>query len=76
MWLCNNSLREERFLFSWPYAAFDESALVRCDTNIASPSDLNGLKVVAIEGSTNMALANSWLGCQQVAFSGQLDDVL
>ena len=22
-----------------------------------------------------MALANSWLGCQQVAFSGQLDDV-
>ncbi|WP_443640026.1 ABC transporter substrate-binding protein [Candidatus Njordibacter sp. Uisw_039] len=67
--------RKERFLFSRPYAAFDESVLVCCDANIASPSDLEGLQVAAIAGSTNMALAKSWLGCQQVAFSGQSDDV-
>jgi polar amino acid transport system substrate-binding protein len=67
--------REERFLFSRPYAVFDESVLVRSDASIASPSDLHGLKVAAIDGSTNMTLAKSWLGCQLVAFSGQSDDV-
>jgi len=69
------SARKDRFLFSRPYAAFDESVLVRCDSNILSPSDLYGLKVAAIEGSTNMSLAKSWVGCQIVAFSGQSDDV-
>jgi len=69
------SAREERFLFSKPYAAFDESVLVRGDSSILSPSDLKGLKVAAIEGSTNMALAKSWIGCQIVAFSGKSDDV-
>ena len=69
------SAREDRFLFSRPYAAFDESVLVRCESNILSPSDLKGLKVAAIEGSTNMSLAKSWVGCQPVAFSGQSDDV-
>jgi polar amino acid transport system substrate-binding protein len=63
--------REERFLFSRPYAAFDESVLVRSDASIATPSDLHSLKVAAIDGSTNMTLAKSWLGCQLVAFSGQ-----
>ena len=67
--------REERLLFSRPYAAFNESVLVHCDSNISTPSDLHGLKVAAIDGSTNMALAKSWMGCQLVAFSGQSDDV-
>ena len=67
--------RKERLLFSRPYAAFDESVLVRDDSKVAKPADLKGLKVAAIAGSTNMTLAESWLGCQQVAFSGQSDDV-
>ncbi len=49
--------REERLLFSIPYAAFDESVLVRSDSKVSNPSDLKGLKVAAIEASTNMALA-------------------
>ena len=67
--------RQNRLLFSRPYAAFDESVLVRCDSNILSPLDLDRLNVAAIEGSTNMALAKAWLGCQLVSFSGQSDDV-
>ncbi|HCH31515.1 MAG TPA: amino acid ABC transporter substrate-binding protein [Oceanospirillaceae bacterium] len=67
--------REERLLFSRPYAAFDESVLVRSDSNISSPLDLLGVKVAAIEDSTNMALAKTWLGCRPIAFTGQSDDV-
>ena len=67
--------REERLLFSRPYAAFDESVLVRSNSSISSPSDLKALKVAAIDGSTNMALAESWLGCVKISFSGQSDDV-
>jgi polar amino acid transport system substrate-binding protein len=67
--------RKERLLFTRPYAAFDESVLVRNDSKVANPSDLHGLKVAAIAGSTNMVLAESWLGCLPVAFSGQSDDV-
>jgi len=67
--------RVERLLFSRPYAAFDESVLVRHDSSITNPLGLQGLKVAAIDGSTNMALAKTWLGCRQVAFSGQSEDV-
>lgn len=49
--------------------------LVRRDSNVLSPLDLSRLNVAAIEGSTNMALAESWLGCHLVPFSGQSDDV-
>jgi len=67
--------REERLLFSRPYAAFDESVLVRGDSNISSPLDLLGVKVAANEDSTNMALAKTWPGCRPIAFTGQSNDV-
>ena len=67
--------RKERLLFTRPYAEFDESVLVRNNSKVANPSDLIGLKVAAIAGSTNMTLAESWLGCIPIAFSGQSDDV-
>ena len=67
--------RKERLLFSRPYAAFDESVLVRDDSKVAKPADLKGLKVAAIAGSTNMTLAEAWLGCLPISFSGQSDDV-
>ena len=67
--------RQDHFLFSRPYAAFNESVLVRRDSNVLSPLDLSRLNVAAIEGSTNMTLAESWLGCHLVPFSDQSDDV-
>jgi polar amino acid transport system substrate-binding protein len=62
--------------FTRPYAIFDESVLVRADATIADFSDLSGLRVAAIAGSTNMALAETFPGAITVPFDGATDDVL
>jgi polar amino acid transport system substrate-binding protein len=67
--------RERSFLFSRPYAIFDEAVLVRRGDGVRSPSDLSGRRVGAITGSTNMDLARRWNGCVLVGFDGTSDDV-
>ncbi len=61
--------------FTEPYAVFHESVLVRKGSPVRSPGDLAGLKVAAIDGSTNMALAETFEGAITVDFSGKSDDV-
>jgi polar amino acid transport system substrate-binding protein len=75
---CGQGITAERAAvvdFTRPYAIFDESVLVRSDAGIAEPSDLTGLRVAAIAGSTNMALAETFPGAITVAFDGATDDV-
>jgi polar amino acid transport system substrate-binding protein len=75
---CGQGITEARAAvvdFTRPYAIFDESVLVRSDAGIAGPSDLTGLRVAAIAGSTNMALAEMFPGAVPVAFDGATDDV-
>ena len=55
--------RQQLLEFTRPYAVFNESVVVRPDSKVASPADLAGLKVLAIDGSTNIALANSFERC-------------
>jgi polar amino acid transport system substrate-binding protein len=61
--------------FTEPYGVFHESVLVRKGSGIASPTDLAGLKVAAITGSTNMALAETFADAMTVGFGGESDDV-
>jgi polar amino acid transport system substrate-binding protein len=75
---CGQGITAERAAvvdFTRPYAIFDESVLVRSDASIVCPSDLTGLRVAAIAGSTNMALAETFPGAVTVAFDGATDDV-
>jgi polar amino acid transport system substrate-binding protein len=75
---CGQGITEARAAvvdFTRPYAIFDESVLVRSDEGIAGPSDLTGVRVAAIAGSTNMALAETFPGAVTVAFDGATDDV-
>ena len=67
--------RERQMSFSRPYAVFDESVLVRAADRIETPHDLRGRRVGAITGSTNMALAETWPGCERIGFDGTSDDV-
>lgn len=69
--LCGQGITEERRRlvdFTRPYAVFHESVLVRRGTGISRPADLEGRMVAAIEGSTNMALAETFTGAVPVAF--------
>ena len=50
--------------------------MTRPDAGVAGPDDLRGLRVLAIDGSTNMALAHTFAGAEVVPFSGDTDDVL
>jgi ABC-type amino acid transport substrate-binding protein len=68
--------RRRRVDFTAPYAAFDESVLVRAGDAVAGPADLAGRRVGAIAGSTNMALATTFPGAIPVPFDGATDDVL
>ncbi|MFI0357842.1 ABC transporter substrate-binding protein [Actinomadura sp. 9N407] len=61
--------------FTRPYAIFNESVLVRRGAPVATPADLRGLRVAAIEGSTNMSLAETFDGALAVPFGGETDDV-
>ena len=67
--------RKELVDFTRPYAVFDESVLVRAGEGIESAEDLRGLRVAAIAGSTNMALAETFDGAATVPFDGSSDDV-
>lgn len=77
--LCGQGITEERQRlvdFTRPYAVFHESVLVRRGADISRPADLEGRLVAAIEGSTNMALAETFTGALPVAFgSGGSGDV-
>jgi ABC-type amino acid transport substrate-binding protein len=68
--------RERRFLYTRPYAVFDESALVRAGDAVSAPDGLRGRRVGAIAGSTNLALAETFPGAECVPFDGVSDDVL
>jgi len=75
---CGSAITPERcqqFLYSQPYAVFNESVLARSGDSITSSDDLRGLKVAAIKSSTNMTLAETWSGCELVGFDGTSDDV-
>ena len=75
---CGCAITEERsrqFIFSKPYAWFDESVLVLSDSGIKSPEHLVGKTVGAIAGSTNMALAEQWPQCKKLGFDGASDNV-
>lgn len=75
---CGSAITAERrrvFDYSRPYAAFDEAVLVRADSPAAGPADLSGLRVGAIDGSTNMRLAESFTGARLRGFDGSSDDV-
>jgi ABC-type amino acid transport substrate-binding protein len=67
--------RERHFLYTRPYAVFDESVVVRAGDAVGAASDLRGRRVGAIAGSTNMALAGTFEGARCVAFDGVTDDV-
>jgi ABC-type amino acid transport substrate-binding protein len=67
--------RELRFLYTRPYAVFDESVAVRAGDAIGAPRDLHGRRVGAIAGSTNIALAETFEGAVCVPFDGVTDDV-
>ena len=67
--------RERRFLYTRPYAVFDESAVVRAGDAVSAPGDLRGRRVGAIAGSTNLALAETFPGAECVPFDGVSDDV-
>lgn len=67
--------REERVAFTLPYAMFDEAVVVRACDDVGAPDELAGRRVGAIVGSTNMALAESFLGAETRGFDGTSDDV-
>ncbi len=73
---CGQGITESRAAlvdFTSPYAVFDESVLVRADSDIAGPADLAGKRVGAIAGSINLALAESFPGAIPVEFEGTAD---
>ena len=67
--------RRERVDFTRPYATFDESVIVRSENEAAAPAGLEGQRVGAITGSTNMALAETFGDVELVPFDGTSDDV-
>jgi polar amino acid transport system substrate-binding protein len=76
--LCGQGVTEARAAlvdFTRPYAVFHESVLVRRGDPVRGAADLEGRRVAAIEGSTNMALAETFAGAVTVAFGGGSDDV-
>ncbi|WP_086722426.1 substrate-binding periplasmic protein [Streptomyces carpinensis] len=76
--LCGQGVTEARAAlvdFTRPYAVFHESVLVRRGEPVHSAADLRGRRVAAIEGSTNMALAETFEEAVTVAFGGGSEDV-
>jgi polar amino acid transport system substrate-binding protein len=75
--LCGQGItpsRQEQVDFTRPYAVFHESVLVRRGSGIGSAADLAGLRVAAISGSTNMALAETFTGAVTVPFGDDGSD--
>ena len=76
--MCGSAItqeREKQFLYSKPYAYFNESVLIRSEDHFEKPEDFQGKILGAIHESTNMALAKQWKGCQYRAFDGTSDNV-
>jgi len=76
--MCGSAItseREKQFLYSKPYAYFNESVLIRSEDHFEKPEDFYGKILGAIHESTNMALAQQWKGCQYRAFDGTSDNV-
>ena len=76
--MCGSAItpeREKQFLYSKPYAYFNESVLIRPEDHFEKPEDFQGKIIGAIHESTNMALAQQWKGCQYRAFDGTSDNV-
>ena len=76
--MCGSAItpeREKQFLYSKPYAYFNESVLIRSEDHFEKPEDFQGKILGAIHESTNMALAQQWKGCQFRAFDGTSDNV-
>lgn len=75
---CGQSIipsRQELVDFTRPYGVFHEGVLVRAGSGIASAADLVGRRIAAIEGSVNMALAETFEGAIPVAFGEGYDDI-
>lgn len=70
-----NEARSQIVDFTYPYAIFDETILVREGSGISSAAQLAGRRVGAITASTNMALAETFDGAELVGFDGVGDDV-
>lgn len=60
--------RQEQVDFTRPYGVFHEGVLMRRGETVADPSGLVGVKVAAIAGSANLALASSFEGAEVVPF--------
>ncbi len=74
--LCNQAITEERRAsvdFSTPYGRFDEGVVVAAGSSIRTAADLVGARVGAITATTNLTLAQSFIGAQVVEF-GAGDD--
>lgn len=74
---CGQGITPERSAqvdFTRPYAVFNETLVVRADDPARSPDQLDGYKIGAIAGSTNMKLAETFPGVELVSF-GASDDV-
>ncbi|MGV9864061.1 substrate-binding periplasmic protein [Rhodococcus koreensis] len=77
--LCGQGITDERATmvdFTRPYAVFDEAVLVRAGDGITSPENLRGKRVLAIDGSTNMSLAQTFTGSEVIPFAATGEDVL
>jgi polar amino acid transport system substrate-binding protein len=68
--------RLEVVRFTRPYAVFNESVIVRAGSELHAAGDLRGLRVGAISGSSNMALAETFDGALLVPFAGSSEDIL
>jgi polar amino acid transport system substrate-binding protein len=67
--------REAQVDFTTPYAIFDESVLVPRGSGWTDAAALRGLRVAAIDGSANLALAKTFDGAVPVPFDPARDDV-
>ncbi|MGQ0369781.1 substrate-binding periplasmic protein [Leucobacter sp. Z1108] len=77
--LCGQGITPERqrlVSFTRPYAVFDEAVLTLAGSSISGPNDLVGKKVLAIDGSTNLKLAHTFVGAEVIPFAAEGDDVL
>jgi ABC-type amino acid transport substrate-binding protein len=68
--------RQRTMSFSDPYAIFNETVVTRPESTVTAADQLAGKKVLAIKGSTNLALAETFPGAVTVPFHGDTDDVL
>ncbi|MET7339046.1 ABC transporter substrate-binding protein [Nonomuraea sp. NPDC005650] len=68
------STRQAQVDFTRPYAIFHESVLVRRGACVTSAAHLVGRRVAAIDGSTNMALAQTFEGALLVPFGNDGSD--